>query len=394
MVQKPQLIAFSHFKIGGVQNFFYNLLSPLVASGEFDILWIYEDFIDGENTSLTQTYGVGKEIVYKREMIDDRTVYDRYKRLSGHISNKPGVVITNFYSELSTLHIHRRSKKTVYFICHDVEFLRQAKEYEFLIDVFIAHNPQFYKSLVSLFPNRKNEIFYLPYGITIRDCNPPKPQSETLRIIFAARHVEHKGVNELPEIIALAEKLCINLKWTILGDGPLTSFLKKELGDKINVQFFSFSTNEEVIDEMAKNDVYLLPSYLDGLPVAMLEAMSMGCVPVMYKFNEGIKEILDSSEAFIVDTGNRQQLALSIASLYFNRKLLSEMSNKCIQKVQRDYDINKCVNGYKNIFLRYQEFKRPIRRKIIFYGGVLELPFIPAFLRKSLRELKKRMKSL
>lgn len=392
MVQKPELIAFSHYKVGGVQNLFYNLLRPLVASGEFDIVWIYEDFFDGENTSLTQTYGVGKEIVHKREMPEDRSVYDGCKRLSSHISNRPGIAITNFYSELSALHIHRRSAKTVYFICHDVEYLRQAKEYEFLIDVFIAHNPQFYKSLVALFPNRKNEIFYLPYGITISECKQQNLQSETLRIIFAARHVEHKGVKELPEIIELTEKLCINVEWTILGDGPLTGFLHEQLSNKSNVQFFNFSTNEQVINQMAKNDVYILPSYLDGLPVAMLEAMSMGCVPVMYKFNDGITEVLSPSEGFLVETGNRQQFANQIIRLYENRSLLIEMSKNCIEKVQRDYDIKKCVNGYKNIFLRYQELKKPVRRKIIFYGGFLELPFIPIFIRKGLRGLKKRMK--
>jgi glycosyltransferase involved in cell wall biosynthesis len=389
MVQKPELIAFSHYKVGGVQNFFYNLLRPLVASGEFDILWIYEDFKDGENTSLSQTYGVGKEIVYRRVMPEDRTVYDRYKRLSAHISNRPGVAVTNFYPELVTLHLHRRSAKTIYFVCHDEQYLQPAKEYEFLIDVFIAHNPQFHKALIALLPHRKNEIFYLPYGITIRECKQPKIESETLKIIFAARHVEHKGVYELPEIIALTEQQCSNVEWTILGDGPLTGFLKEQLGNKSNVRFYNFSTNEEVIDEMAKNDVYILPSYLDGLPVAILEAMSMGCIPVMYKFNEGIAEVLDTSEAFIVESGNRQQFADSIAILYNSRQLLTAMSTRCVQKVQHDYNIQTCVNGYKEVFLRYKELKKPVRRKIILYGGLLELPFIPAFLRKGLRGLKK-----
>lgn len=392
MVQKPELIAFSHYKVGGVQNLFNNLLRPLVASGEFDILWIYEDFYDGENTSLSQTYGVGKEIVYKRVMPEDRTVYDRYKRLSAHISNRPGVAVTNFYPELVTLHLHRRSAKTIYFVCHDEQYLQPAKEYEFLIDVFIAHNPQFYKALIALLPHRKNEIFYLPYGITICERKQPKIESEKLKIIFAARHVEHKGVYELPEIIALTEQQCSNVEWTILGDGPLTGFLKGQLGNKSNVRFYNFSTNEEVIDEMEKNDVYILPSYLDGLPVAMLEAMSVGCVPVMYKFNEGIAEVLDASEAFIVESGNRQQFVDSIANLYNNRQLLTAMSTRCVQKVQLDYNIQTCVSGYKEVFLRYKELKRPVRRKIILYGGLLELPFIPAFIRKGLRSLKKRIK--
>lgn len=389
MVQKPELIAFSHYKMGGVQNFYYNLLRILSQTGEFDIVWIYDDSDDMENARLAQPYGIGKEIIFKSDLKEDKTVYDRFKRLSKYVSDRPGLIVTNFYLELSALHVHRRKNKTIYFVCHDEQYLRQAKEYEFLIDVFIAHNPQFYKAMRALFPHREKDIHYLPYGITLRNL-PVKPvDTDKLRIIYAARHVEHKGVRDLPEIIATVEAVSPHVEWMILGDGPMTPYLKEQFSQRPNIRFYNPPTNEEVVELMAQNDVYILPSYLDGLPVAMLEAMSAGCVPVLYRFNEGILDILKPEEGFIVSMGDKAGFADKIIQLYNNRNLLQQMKVAGMNKVREEYDINKCVKGYKDLFLRYKEFKRPVQRKFIAYGGWMEHPVIPSFVRNGFRSIKK-----
>ena len=388
MVQKPELIAFSHYRLGGVQNFYYNLLSNLAVSGEFDILWIYEDSDDTANAKLAQTYGIGREIIFNSDLATDRIAYDRFRRLGDQVSDRPGIILTNFYLELQTLHIHRRKNKTIYFICHDETYLKAAADYEFLIDVFIAHNPQFYKDLKELFPLREKDIFYLPYGVTIRKGGHKEKKIDPLHIIFAARHVQHKGIFDLPEIINRVEEKCGAVKWTILGDGPFTPELKEIFKERKNISFKNFVRNEEVIDEMAEHDIFILPSYLDGLPVAMLEAMSVGCVPVIYQFNKGITEILGRDEGFIVPAGDKIKFAEAITKLYSDRDMLQSMSRNCITKVQKDYDIKNCVENYKTVFLRFKEFKRPVRRKFIAYGGFLEHPNVPGFIRNGLRKIK------
>ncbi len=390
MVQKPELIAFAQYRLGGVQNFHYNILQNLTP-GAFDLLWIFDDSADKKNARLAQPYNICKEVIFESDRPEFTSLFDRFKALSEYVSDRPGLIVTNFYLELGMLHLYRKKNKTIYFVCHDELYLSQAQMYEFLIDVYIAHNPQFYKELKRLFPHRADQIFYLPYGVTIPSYQRKVRSSSTLHVIFAARHVQEKGIKDLPEIIELADRAYGSIQWTILGDGPSTPELKERLSSKSNIRFANPKGNEEVRKIMAENDVFILPSYLDGLPVAMLESMSVGCVPILYKFNEGITEIIDTSTGFIIPSGDKQSFAEAIGTLYEKGDLLEQMSGACRNKVETEYDIKYCVRQYEALFNRYSEFKRPARRKFINYGGLLDHPVVPSFIRAGIRKLKHRL---
>jgi glycosyltransferase involved in cell wall biosynthesis len=392
MVQKPEVIAFAQYTSGGVQNFYYNILSHL-PKDQFDVLWILDDFADtGNNVAEIKLFGVCEEIVFKSYHPDDKTVYDRFRRLDKHISDRPGVILTNFQLELATLHVRRKKNKTICFVCHDELYLELAKQYEFLIDVFITHNPQFYAVLKQRFPDRNTDIFYLPYGVNIPPYQRSKLPGKILRIVFAARLVKEKGIFDLHEIMERAEKSCKNVQWTIIGNGPYRDDLKEWFAEKENVFFCNPDSNEKVREIMAAHDLFILPSYLDGLPVAMVEAMSVGCVPVMYRFNEGISDILSVNEGFLVSPGDKVSFAACIIELYNNNKLLEKMSLACRSKIEDEYDIKKCVTKYIDLFLRFKEFKKPVRSKFIAYGGLLESPLVPAFIRAGLRKIIKTFK--
>lgn len=391
MVQKPELIAFAQYRLGGVQNFYFNILRHLDPQ-QFDILWIFDDSSNKDNARLQQPYGICREIIFESDHHSYETAYDRFNGLARHVSDRPGLVLTNFFLELSTLHTHPRKNKTVYFICHDELYLNQAQEYAFLIDVFIAHNPVFYRELLKLFPDRANDIFYLPYGVSVPAFQRKPNSGGPLRVIYAARHVREKGVEDLPGIIALVEKQHQDVFWTILGDGPCSAELKAALTDKPNVTFLNPKANDEVRKIMAEQDVFILPSYLDGLPVAMLEAMSVGCVPVLYRFNEGIVEIIDPSTGFVTASGAQQEFADSIVRLAKDAVLLEAMSAACRTKIEKEYRIEDCAQRYATLFSRYKEFKRPAGKKFIAYGGLLEHPLVPSFIRKQVRKIKARFK--
>ena len=386
MVQKPELIAFAQYRLGGVQNFYYNLLSHL-PEDTFDITWILDDSSDKANAPLPKPYGVCSEIIFKSDEPAGSSPLEKFDRLQQLISDRPGLVVTNFYLELGTLHTHRRRNKTIYFMCHDELYLLQAAEYEFLIDVYIAHNPHFYKRLREMFPHREKDIFYLPYGIELPAASA-KTFGGNVRIVFAARMVKAKGISDLPGIIRLVREAHPNVEWLIMGDGPLRGELMQQLQNTPNVTFAQPKDNAGVRELMADCHIFILPSYLDGLPVAMLEAMSVGCVPVLYRFNEGIGDILDATEGYIVPSGDQQAFADAINTLCSDKALLRQMSAAARRKVEDHYNIHECARNYAQLFLRYAEFKKPIHRKFIAYGGLLEQRFIPGFVRKSLRRLK------
>ncbi|THU41530.1 glycosyltransferase family 4 protein [Niastella caeni] len=387
MAEKPELIVFSQYKLGGVQNFYYNLLSndPYQA---FDKKWIFSDDVNSDDPKLPALFNCCEEIVFPLQQTPGEDAYIRASRLEKLISERAGAVLTNFDLELSTLHLHRRNNKTIFFICHDEWYLSRAVRFDFLIDVFIAHNIEFYNRLRSLLPKRKNDVYYLPYGVNIPSIQRKPNVDKELKIVIAARLQPEKGTNDLPVINRLLQEQGITVKWTIIGNGPEKTYLQQELKD--NAEFFTFSKNQEVVNEMANNDIFILPSRLDGLPVAMLEAMSVGCVPVISKFNEGITAVVTNDIGYVLPVGDNNAFASAIAELHYNRQELETKSKAALRLINEKYEVKERSKEYFDLFLRYKELKKKKRLKIPNYGsGYLSHPWIPAIASKTLRKIRK-----
>lgn len=386
MDKKPELIAFSQNKIGGVQNFYFNILSH-DPYHSFNKKWIFIDQEAETEAKLPQLYNTGYEMLFpirKNEMI-----YQYAKRLQQLISGRPGIVLTNFFEELATLHIHRRKRKTIFFICHDEWYLPVASEFEFLIDVFIAHNIEFYNRLKAIFPQRENDVYFIPYGVALPSFQRKQNARQPLKIVFLARLTESKGVYDLPLIQEMLSGNGINVQWTIIGDGPEKENLKSKMAGYKNAIFHTPASNEAVLRLLQQQDVYVLPSRLDGLPVSMLEAMSVGCVPIISEFNQGIKQMLPAHAGFILPIGDISAFAESIGHLDKNRNELEKRSIAARSLVEQKFNIENRAREYFDLFARYKKLKKRKRFKLLHYdGGFLNNPFVPAFVRFVIRKIR------
>jgi glycosyltransferase involved in cell wall biosynthesis len=388
MMDRPELIAFSEHKVGGVQNFYYNILGN-DPTHQFDIKWIFHDNEDYPGPRPLEPFGVAEEIIIKMPLYKDERIYSLATRLQKLISNRPGVVLTNFPAELYTLHLFRRNKKTIYFICHDENYVPIAQEFSFLIDVFIAHNICFYDKLVELMPERKEQIYFIPYGVSVPMIWRQKNETGNLKIVIAARLHPSKGIMDIPVIDELLQEKGVQVEWTIIGDGHLKEELRNIMAPRQNCSFHTPANNSQVLSLMQQNDVFILPSRLDGLPVAMLEAMSVGCVPVISEFNAGIKMVVTEDVGFVLPVGDNEAFANTIAQLHTNRNDLEKRSDLARKKVETQYNIKIRAAEYFQLFANYKSLKQPFRKRSSNYGGLADHPAIPAFIRVPLKKIKK-----
>lgn len=107
----------------------------------------------------------------------------------------------------------------------------------------------------------------------------PEGGSESLRLICVARMVPAKNLEFLLRVIREVPHSCL----TIVGDGPERSRLERlaaELGVERRVRFTGLIPRQQVYAEMASADVFVTSSRYEGLPVALLEAMTVG-LPVV-----------------------------------------------------------------------------------------------------------------
>jgi glycosyltransferase involved in cell wall biosynthesis len=138
--------------------------------------------------------------------------------------------------------------------------------------------------------------------------------------------VPKKGPLLTVEAFARAVETCPNLRLDLVGDGPLFG-AAVDLVDALRlggrVIFHGSLPNDDVLDLMERADVFLQHSLTDpatgdeeGLPVAILEAMSRS-LPVVATRHAGIPEaVVDGATGLLVDEGDVATMAERIAYLY------------------------------------------------------------------------------
>ena len=386
MDERTKLTIVSNYYIGGVFYFHRNILSQDTRN-IFDktVLFLYWKEYGPPPAKIG--FGLCPELIY--EVGNDKRIYT--KDIARLIGNEKGTVVTNFEPELAALHFYPKPNKAVIFICHDDCYIANALQYEFLIDAFVAHNPFFYDLLVQKIPQRKSDIYYLPYGVEISEFKKKPNEEGPLNLVWLARLVALKGIYEIPVIDDLLKEKGIHVNWTIIGDGPDRENFKKIVEDRTNFNHASPPGADEVMKLLEDQDIFILPSRLDGLPVAMLETMSKGIVPVMYKFNNGISKIITEDIGFIVEPGDNISISNAVARLHYDRSLLQRMSERAREKAVNDFDIRNRAKEYFDLYKNVQRSPRIGKWKPLFVLHGKEFhPLIPAPIGRMLRKLRIR----
>ncbi|WP_367757371.1 glycosyltransferase family 4 protein [Flavobacterium sp. WC2430] len=354
MQSKPELLVFSIYLMGGGASFHRNMIDNR-PDNFFDIKCIYLNPLHWHAKRSDDVALDENNIVFEFSEEPSNEVSSRLEKL---ISEKEGVVITNFDTELATLNTYKRKKKTIFFICQDDAYIYLAKKYNFIIDVIITHNITVYEEICGLLPNRKKDIHFIPHGVIVQHFERNHNLNNKLRLVFLARHVKLKGIYDLPKIDDELKKRNIEVEWIIFGDGEEKQNFIKEVKSKDNFKFLLPKTTEDVIEALKMTDVYVLPSSLDGLPVSLLESMSVGCVPIVYNFSEGIKSVITSDIGFVVEKGDVISVADKIEFLSKNRNELKKRSIACSKKIFQEYDIKKQSNHYFSLYKNYKKLKK------------------------------------
>jgi len=145
-----------------------------------------------------------------------------------------------------------------------------------------------------------------------------------------------------------------NIELWIGGIGE-TDVLKKKI--KVNelesiVKFFGWVNGQKKMDLLNGCDVYILPSYNEGLPISILEAMSFS-KPVISCPVGGIPEIVKNNEnGILVEPGNLEELKNAILTFIDNPRLLREYGDRSSKLVQKHYPssvMSELNKNYKSL---------------------------------------------
>jgi len=178
-----------------------------------------------------------------------------------------------------------------------------------------------------------------------------------ITFLFLGLICDEKGIFDLLKVIDKnQEQYRGKIKLLIGGNGETHRLLDLIEKQQINdiVQFLGWITKEEKIDALNKADMYILPSYNEGLPISILEAMSYGSAIISTNVG-GISEIVRNKEnGLIIEPGNLDQLEQSLCFFLEHPEVIKEygtISQKLVLDFLPDSVMGKLSDIYKTVLM-------------------------------------------
>jgi glycosyltransferase involved in cell wall biosynthesis len=383
MNNNNSLVFFIDDKLGGVSSLNYNLIKK-IPEGVRPLV-IHTDNVQDTMTRAGIDYPGCDQLYFKTDHFEHRML--ALKRLHSMVPQQVGALVLNYGTEMTMLD-HFPVKQTTYQLIHDNYNLNLAKKYGHVVDVFICHNTYIQEQLHQIFPNRKNDVYYLPHGIEIpKKTRKSGEANKPLRLLFLGRMNPSKGIFDLPVIDDMLQKNGVKVEWGCVGSGPELEALKK-IWQPDYVSYFSPETNAEVMDLIVGYDVFVLPTKFEGSPVSLLETMGTGLVPVISKLPGGIMDVVDSNIGFTPDVDDNSSFAQAIIKLNNDRELLEKLSVNCRNRIEEKFNLSETAKRYHDLFSKFSELYKVKHLHKKRTGFRLDHPLIPAsltgFIRKKL----------
>ncbi len=164
------------------------------------------------------------------------------------------------------------------------------------------------------------------------------------RLIFVGRLAAVKGIAVLLRAFAKVYERHPDARLTLIGDGverPNLEALARDLGIAAAVDFAGPKTQAEVADTLPTADLFVLPSFAEGVPVVLMEAMA-SALPVIATRIAGISELVEDGVAGrLVPPGSVEELTDAIGALLDDPETRAAMGRAGRARVENAFDIAK-----------------------------------------------------
>jgi glycosyltransferase involved in cell wall biosynthesis len=171
-------------------------------------------------------------------------------------------------------------------------------------------------------------------------------QKNNISLLFAGRFTKQKNIDSIIKAMRIIEGTSLKCALDILGDGPLKSELERESTGIKGITFHGWVAEKEVREMMLETDIFILPSFSEGLSVACLHAMSQGCALVLSNIPMNL-DLLDEGKNGYFASHDPQSVASAILRC---SESLERLKQGSLEKV-REFTWDKIGPQYEKLFL-------------------------------------------
>lgn len=236
----------------------------------------------------------------------------------------------------------------------------ESKNYEYYLlllifkftDKIICIDRNTYNFLLGFSEEISNKLYLIPNCIDYNFKDELIEYSSKNNIIsFVGWIKREKGVEELISAFLNLDLTDWNLK--LIGPIDQNFFMeldgKYSLSNKENIQFIGNLDNREVLVELKKSKVFALPSYTEGFPNVVLEAMATKNSIIATKVG-ALPEMLENQSGILVNVADSKDLEKALKLLLQDNSLKCLLSENAFQRCKEIYSIDTVVNQYLSIW--------------------------------------------
>ena len=171
----------------------------------------------------------------------------------------------------------------------------------------------------------------------------------TKRILFLSRVERNKGIYEALTAFRLLRQSVPEVTMDVVGDGPELPGIREQYKNLQGVTYHGYLNDQKKVSLLEHAGVFVFPSYTEGMPNCILEAMACG-LPVVTTAVGGLKDFfIDGEHGFFVEQKNPWQLADRIAKIFSDPALHAAMSARNFDFARSHFCATKAVAFIRSV---------------------------------------------
>lgn len=220
--------------------------------------------------------------------------------------------------------------------------------------VVLALSEEWRGNVLRICPSALIEV--LPNAVRVPDTTADGCSRTGLgRILFLGRLGQRKGTFDLVRAFSMLAKRFPEAHLVCAGDGSVDAVRHQagQAGLDLRVECPGWLSVDQARSELARADVFVLPSYAEGLPMSLLEAMANG-LPVIASRVGGIPSLVQHGvNGLLIDAGDSEALACAIESVLADPTLRARLGAGARQTIVERYSLESHLARLGHLYGRF-----------------------------------------
>jgi glycosyltransferase involved in cell wall biosynthesis len=206
--------------------------------------------------------------------------------------------------------------------------------------------------------SKLKKLVIIPNAVNIEDYHrelPRKHSGKVHRLSYLGRLTREKGLFEAVEAIKIiaGDPNLLDIEFLIAGSGPAQTSLEaqiKEMGLATRIKLIGSLVGSDKIRFLQQSDVFVFPSYHEGLPYSILESLAAG-TPVIASNVGGVPDaVINGTHGLLIEPRDPVQIADAIRKLASDSNLVRLMSENCLSWSEKRFGLERLATQFDDLY--------------------------------------------